>query len=139
MWELIFVGEKDFVLENREASRKYMAKVFEDIGLAYRVETANDPFFVGEFRKQAAFQSAFQLKYEIRASLPFKNSTLAVGSYNYHQDFFGRHLNITLPDGNPVHTGCTAFGLERMAYAFISQYGLDIKKWAQLLGRYVNG
>lgn len=138
MWELIFVGEKDFVLENREASRKYMAKVFEDIGLAYRVETANDPFFVGEFRKQAAFQSAFQLKYEIRASLPFKNSTLAVGSYNYHQDFFGRHLNITLPDGNPVHTGCTAFGLERMAYAFISQYGLDIKKWPETVREYVD-
>ncbi|MBN1537160.1 MAG: hypothetical protein JW908_10550 [Anaerolineales bacterium] len=136
MWELIFVGEKDFVLENREASRKYMAKAFEDIGLAYRVETANDPFFVGEFRKQAAFQSAFQLKYEIRANLPFKNSTLAVGSYNYHQDFFGRHLNITLPDGSPVHTGCTAFGLERMAYAFLSQYGLDIQKWPQTVKDY---
>jgi len=93
------------------------------------VESANDPFFIGEFRKQAAFQSAFQLKYEIRASLPFSGKTLAVGSYNYHQDFFGRNLNITLPDGSPIHTGCIAFGLERMAYAFLSQYGLDRNKW----------
>lgn len=139
MREVIFIGEKDFVLENREASRKYMAMMFKDIGLAYRVETANDPFFIGEFRKQAAFQSAFQLKYEIRASLPFKNSTLAVGSYNYHQDFFGRHLNITLPDGSPVHTGCTAFGLERMAYAFLSQYGLDTQKWPQVVKEYIDG
>ncbi|MGD8455348.1 MAG: hypothetical protein PVF83_03100 [Anaerolineales bacterium] len=129
MREVIFVGPKDFVLENREKSRKYMQKVFEEIGLVYRVETANDPFFVGEFRKQAAFQTAFQLKYEIRASLPFKDATLAVGSYNYHQDFFGRHLDITLPDGEPIHTGCTAFGLERMAYAYLSQHGLDPKKW----------
>lgn len=129
MREVIFVGAKDFVLENREASRQHMQAVFEEIGLAYRVESANDPFFIGEFRRQAAFQSAFQLKFEIRAALPFRKGTLAVGSYNYHQDFFGRNLNITLPDGSPAHTGCTAFGLERMAFAFLAQYGLDPQHW----------
>ncbi len=129
MREVIFIGEKEFVLENREIARQRMSGVFEEIGLAYRVESANDPFFIGEFRKQAAFQSAFQLKFEIRARLPFKDSTLAVGSYNYHQDFFGRHLNMTLPDGSPAHTGCVAFGLERMAYAFLAQYGFDPRDW----------
>lgn len=129
MREVIFVGSKDFVLENREIARQRMSSVFEKIGFAYRVESANDPFFIGEFRKQAAFQSAFQLKYEIRASLPFKESTLAVGSYNYHQDFFGRSLNITLPDGSPAHTGCVAFGLERIAFAFLAQFGLDPRAW----------
>lgn len=133
MREVIFVGSKDFVLENRRKSREFMQKIFEEIGWVYHVETANDPFFVGEFRKQAAFQSAFQLKYEIRASLPFKDSTLAVGSYNYHQDFFGRHLDITLPDGSPIHTGCTAFGLERMAYAFLAQFGFDQTKWPKVV------
>jgi seryl-tRNA synthetase len=129
MREVIFVGPKDFVLENRETARQRMSAVFEEIGLAYRVESANDPFFIGEFRKQAAFQSAFQLKFEIRARLPFKDATLAVGSYNYHQDFFGRSLNISLPDGSPAHTGCVAFGLERIAFAFLAQYGFDDKKW----------
>lgn len=129
MREVIFVGAKDYVLENREIARQRMNQVFKEIGLAYRVESANDPFFVGEFRKQVAFQTAFQLKFEIRASLPFKASTLAVGSYNYHQDFFGRHLNITLPDGSPAHTGCVAFGLERIAYAYLAQYGFDSKRW----------
>jgi seryl-tRNA synthetase len=129
MREVIFVGSKDFVLENREIARQRMAGFFEQIGLAYRVESANDPFFIGEFRKQAAFQSAFQLKFEIRASLPFKASTLAVGSYNYHQDFFGRSLNISLPDGSPAHTGCVAFGLERIAFAFLAQFGLDPAAW----------
>jgi seryl-tRNA synthetase len=131
MREVIFVGPKDFVLQNRETGRERMRGFFEEIGLSYRVESANDPFFIGEFKKQAAFQSAFQLKFEIRAALPFKQSTLAVGSYNYHQDFFGRSLNITLPDGSPAHTGCIAFGLERMAFAFLSQYGLDTAKWPE--------
>jgi len=101
----------------------------EKIGLAYLVESANDPFFVGEFRKQAAFQNAFQLKYEIRARLPFKDDTLAVGSYNYHQDFFGRNLKISLPDSKAAHTGCVAFGLERLAYAFTAQFGLEPASW----------
>jgi seryl-tRNA synthetase len=129
MREIIFIGRSDYVVEQREIGRQHMTHILEELGLAYRVENANDPFFIGEFRKQAAFQSAFQLKYEIRASLPFSGKTLAVGSYNYHQDFFGRHLNISLPDGSPIHTGCIAFGLERMAYAFLSQYGLKQAKW----------
>ncbi|MDD5467436.1 MAG: hypothetical protein PHS96_06495 [Anaerolineales bacterium] len=129
MREVIFVGSKDFVLQNRETARERMKEVFAELGLAYCVESANDPFFIGEFRRQAAFQSAFQLKYEIRARLPFSGSALAVGSYNYHQDFFGRHLNITLPDGSPAHTGCVAFGLERMALAFLAQFGLERRGW----------
>jgi seryl-tRNA synthetase len=128
MREIIFVGSREFVLENRETARKRMEEKFAHLGFAYRVETANDPFFVGEF-KQAAFQNAFQLKFEIRASLPFKNSTLAVGSYNYHQDFFGRNLKISLSNGKPAQTGCVAFGLERIAYAFLAQYGLDLRTW----------
>jgi hypothetical protein len=131
MREIIFVGPKEFVLENREIARQRMSKLLQEINLAYRVESANDPFFIGEFRKQAAFQSAFQLKFEIRARLPFKNSTLAVGSYNYHQDFFGRNLDIRLPDGSPAHTGCVAFGLERIAFAFLAQFGLDPENWPE--------
>jgi seryl-tRNA synthetase len=73
MREVIFVGSKDFVLENREIARQRMSRCLE-IGLAYRVESANDPFFIGEFRKQAAFQSAFQLKFEIRARLPSRTA-----------------------------------------------------------------
>jgi acyl carrier protein len=143
MREIIFVGPKEFVLDNRETARLRMAQFFEEIGLAYRVENANDPFFIGEFRKQTAFQSAFQLKFEIRARLPYKSvaaydktshsSTLAVGSYNYHQDFFGRALHITLPDETPAHTGCVAFGLERIALAFLAQFGPHPGDWPAIV------
>ncbi|MEK6256765.1 MAG: hypothetical protein N2C13_05555 [Chloroflexota bacterium] len=135
MREVIFVGSKDFVLEKREQARDFMRPIFEELGLAYHVESANDPFFVGEFRKQAAFQNAFQLKYEIRARLPFKDDSLAIGSYNYHQDFFGRNLNINLPDGTPLHTACAAFGLERTVFAFLSQYGLNQIDWPEAVNK----
>ncbi len=131
MREIIFVGAKDFVLESREEARKRVAPLLEAWGFAYRVERASDPFFVGEFKRQTAFQSAFQLKYEIRARVPHRQGTLAVGSYNFHQDFFGRHLDIRLEDGSPANTGCVAFGLERLAYAFLAQYGLDPARWPE--------
>lgn len=131
MREIIFVGSADWVLAQRQLGMERMQERLHKWGLAYRVETANDPFFIGEFQKQAAFQTAFQLKYEIRAALPFRGSTLAVGSYNFHQDFFGKHLNITLPDGTPASTGCVAFGLERLALAFLAQFGLDPAGWPE--------
>jgi len=148
MREIIFVGPKDYVLANRELARERMRAVLEECGLAYRVESANDPFFIGEFSKQAAFQTAFQLKFEIRARLPFKDSrpgagdglgSLAVGSYNYHQDFFGRNLNISLPDGSPAHTGCVAFGLERIAFAFLAQFGPNKEDWPAAVRAEVRG
>jgi seryl-tRNA synthetase len=134
MREIIFVGTAEHVLEKREQARKRVEALLGEIGLAYKVESANDPFFAGEFRKQAAFQNAFQLKYEIRANLPFKEVNLAVGSYNYHQNFFGRSLNISLADGSHAHTSCIAFGLERLAFAFLSQFGLDPRAWPLPIG-----
>jgi seryl-tRNA synthetase len=135
MREIIFVGPRDFVLDNREAARKKVAELLEAWGFAYRVEGASDPFFIGDFKKQVAFQGAFQLKYEIRAAIPHRQGTLAVGSYNFHQDFFGRHLDITMENGTPAFTGCVAFGLERMAYAFVAQYGLDRGAWPESVRR----
>jgi hypothetical protein len=40
-------------------------------------------------------------------------------------------IEITLPEGSPAHTGCIAFGLERIAFAFLAQYGLDIQLWPE--------
>jgi hypothetical protein len=38
-----------------------------------------------------------------------------------------------MPDGSYAHTSCVAFGLERMAYALLSQHGLDPAHWPAAL------
>ena len=129
MREVIFVGSEGFVRDGLDRARDVMRKTLDDMGLAYKVESATDPFFIGNYRDQAAYQSAFELKFEVRALLPFKDDTMAIGSYNRHQDFFGRTLNIKLPDGDFAQTGCIGFGFERLAFAFVSQHGLDPEKW----------
>lgn len=129
MREVIFVGTDEQVRAGLDEVRGQIRAILADFNLSHKLMTANDPFFIGTFRDQAAYQAAYELKYEIRAWLPYKNDTLAIGSYNRHGDFFGRRLNIRLEDGSPAHTGCIGIGFERLAHTFVSQHGLDPAQW----------
>ena len=48
---------------------------------------------------------------------------VAVGSLNYHTDFFGRAFAIAVDGSGPMHSVCVAFGLERWVHAFLVQHG----------------
>ena len=133
MREIIFVGEDDFVQERLAEARGLLRPLMDDLDLTYDTITATDPFFIGAYRDQAAYQAAFDLKYEVRASLPYKSDTLAVASYNRHGDFFGRILEIQNADGSSANTGCFAVGYERLALAILAQHGLDTTKWPAAL------
>lgn len=133
MREVIFVGNREFVLHGRDASIGSVVRLLGRLGLQFTIETASDPFFIDVFTAQSTFQRLFDLKYEIRAALPYAGRTLAVGSFNYHQDFFGRAFEITAQDEGPAHTGCVAFGLERLALAIVAQHGVDPEGWPDVL------
>ena len=137
MREAIFVGTRQHVLDQRRKALDATTALLDEWEIAYDIESATDPFFIEEFSTQATFQLAFDLKFEIRALLPYRNGTLAAGSFNYHQDFFGRGFNISLAGGEMAHTGCIGFGLERIALAFLSQYGLDPARWPGSIAKQV--
>ncbi len=50
-------------------------------------------------------------------------------SFNYHQDHFGRTWDLVLADGAPAHTGCVAFGMDRLAVAMFATHGADVDAW----------
>lgn len=131
MREIIFVGEDDFIEEGLAKLRGAFSDVLAELDLTYAVMTANDPFFVGTFRDQAAYQAAFELKYEVRAPLPYADKTIAVASYNRHGNFFGRTLDILDSAGEAACTGCFGVGYERLAFAFVSQHGTTPENWPQ--------
>ena len=136
MREIVFVGAAGYVLENRNALVDLCAAFLNELGLAYEISTATDPFFVDTYAVQAAYQQGFELKFELLAPLPYSGKKLAVGSINYHQDFFGRSFGIQA-GAEPAHTGCLGFGHERLALAFIAQHGMDEKKWPDVVARAV--
>ena len=129
MREVIFVGSAQDVLDQRQRAVDETAHLLDKWGLSYEIRSATDPFFIEDYASMAAFQLAFDLKFEILAPLPYKQTELAIGSFNYHQDFFGRSFNISDEGEEPIHTGCIGFGLERVVLAFLARHGLDAKAW----------
>jgi len=129
MREIIFVGAGQFVLDQRSQMIEETVALLDRWDLSFEIRSANDPFFIDDYASMATFQLAFDLKFEVLAPLPYKRKDLAIGSFNYHQDFFGRSFNISGTDGDPLHTSCTGFGLERVVLAFLAQHGLDSAKW----------
>ena len=135
MREIIFVGSREHVLDGRQRVIDATAVMLDELEFSYEIKSATDPFFVEDFSTQSTFQKAFDLKFEIRADLPYKRGSLAAGSFNFHQDFFGRSFEISQANGDPVFTGCIGFGLERMALAFLAQYGLDVARWPRAVSK----
>jgi hypothetical protein len=50
-------------------------------------------------------------------------------SFNYHRDHFASIWDLRNADGALVHTGCVAFGMDRLALALFAIHGADILDW----------
>jgi len=129
MREVVFMGGREEVLKAREQSIEMMSEFLREHRVASEIRTASDPFFIAP---DAAAKTYFQLssdsKYEMSLLLP-GGERLAVGSHNYHSDFFGRAFNVNVKDAGPMHSVCVAFGLERWVYAFLQQHGSEPSRW----------
>jgi seryl-tRNA synthetase len=129
MREVVFMGGRSEVLEARERSLEMMADFLRAHKLAGEIRTASDPFFIApDAVSKTYFQLSSDSKFEVSLLLPGEER-LAVGSHNYHSDFFGRAFQIDVEGAGPMHSVCVAFGLERWVYAFLQQHGDDPVKW----------
>jgi seryl-tRNA synthetase len=131
MREVVFLGSRDDVLEKRERSLEMMAQFLETHRLAGEIRTASDPFFVApDAVSKTYFQLSSDSKLEVSLLLP-DGERSAVGSHNYHSDFFGRAFSTEIEGAGPMHSVCVAFGLERWVYAFLRQHGSDPAAWPE--------
>ncbi|MEC0228588.1 class-II aminoacyl-tRNA synthetase family protein [Paenibacillus alba] len=128
MREIIFVGKPDFVKENRLKSIEYLKELAVEWQVDSMMEIANDPFFTNDFQVKASFQRNQEMKYELRLAIPHAKKSIACSSVNFHSNTFGNAFNIKMGKRNAV-TGCVGFGIERWAFAFLAQYGLDEQQW----------
>lgn len=133
--EIVFLGTRDFVLDCRETFMDAAIALVEELGLAGYCEVANDPFFCSQdTAAKILSQKMLELKYELRLQMT-ADSSLAIGSFNFHEHFFGERFNIKKEEDDWIQTGCVGFGLERFVYAFLCQYGLDEAQWPQPVRR----
>lgn len=129
MREYVCIGAPDDVAGFRERWMVRAQAIATDIGLTFRVDTASDPFFgrVGQIRAVSQQQQA--LKFELLVPLRSEESPTACMSFNYHRDHFGTTWDIVDAAGEAAHTGCVAFGMDRLAVALFHIHGTDLAKW----------
>jgi len=128
MREIIYAGDEAYVRSMADKGPGVLEGLLDSLGIGGWCETATDPFFVNVFGPKRYAQVAAELKFELRLPLG-SDESLAAGSLNLHQDHFGKAFSIRMPGGAPAVSGCTAFGVERLALGFLAQHGFDMDAW----------
>jgi hypothetical protein len=133
MREVIFVGAEDEVTERRKKGIERVLEQIDRFDLEAQIETANDPFFSAAYATKTYYQVRSDLKFELRLAVEpgekGEQRTLACGSFNLHENFFGKTFSITAANGEPAFTGCVAWGLERWVLACFTQHGFEPSRW----------
>ncbi len=105
--------------------------MLRDLGLEASAEVANDPFFGRAGRLLSAAQQAEALKFELTCAIGPGEGSTAVVSTNYHKEHFGEAFAISTAGGDPAHSACVGFGMERIALAMLYAHGRDSHHWPQ--------
>lgn len=131
--EVVFLGDRATVLARRDESIERVSRFLEEHRLAGEIRTASDPFFVApDSVAKTYFQLSSETKFEISLLLA-DGDRLAVGSHNYHTEFFGRAFHSDVEGAGPMHSVCVGFGLERWVLAFLEQHGDDPSRWPAIV------
>jgi len=129
MREYVCIGTPDDVAAFRERWMERAQGLARALGLTFRVDHASDPFFGRVGQIKAVSQKQQSLKFELQVPLRSEEQPTACMSFNYHREHFGATWDIIDVNGEPAHTGCVAFGMDRLAVALFHTHGTDLACW----------
>jgi seryl-tRNA synthetase len=129
MREYVCIGSPDQINEFRRRWMTQAQALAGQLGLPWRIDHASDPFFGRGGKLMAASQVEQQLKFELLVPVRSTQEPTACMSFNYHRDHFGLVWNLRTAAGEVAHTGCVAFGIDRLALALFATHGLDLPHW----------
>jgi seryl-tRNA synthetase len=129
MREYVFIGAPEQVQAFRERWMTRAMGIADTLGLSYRVETASDPFFGRGGVLVGKAQVQQELKFELVVPVRSAEQPTACMSFNYHRDHFGLTWDMRNSAGEPAHTGCVAFGMDRLAVALFATHGVELAQW----------
>ncbi|MGC1776945.1 MAG: amino acid--[acyl-carrier-protein] ligase [Xanthobacteraceae bacterium] len=129
MREYVQVGTAEQILDFRGRWMKRAEGFAGQLGLPYRIAHASDPFFGRGGKLMAVSQVEQELKFELLVPVHSEDEPTACMSFNYHRDHFGTTWNLHTASGAVAHTGCVAFGVDRLALALFVIHGVDLAQW----------
>ena len=101
----------------------------DELGLPHSMDVANDPFFGRVGQIMAVSQRQQSLKFELLIPYHAQAKPTACMSFNYHREHFGVTWDLHTVDGEPAHTSCVAFGMDRLTVALFAIHGSDPAHW----------
>jgi seryl-tRNA synthetase len=129
MREYVCIGSPEQIVAFRTRWTATAERIAGELGLPYRIDQASDPFFGRTGQLMAAAQFEQCLKFELLIPVRSAESPTACMSFNYHLDHFGKTWDLRNAAGDYCHTGCVAFGMDRLAVAMFAVHGLDRASW----------
>jgi seryl-tRNA synthetase len=129
MREFVRIGSPAEITAFREGWMARAQQLAAELVLPATLDAANDPFFGRVGQIMAVSQLQQSLKFELLIPYYAAAKPTACMSFNYHREHFGQTWGITDSAGELAHTGCVAFGMDRIAVALFANHGVDPAKW----------
>jgi seryl-tRNA synthetase len=129
MREFVCIGAPEEVQRFRSAWVERGQTLATDLGLPHRLDVASDPFFGRGAQLVALNQIQQELKFELLIPVRSEASPTACLSFNYHREHFGEAWDLRTLGGEIAHTGCVAFGMDRLAVALFATHGVQVEDW----------
>ena len=129
MREYVCVGTPEQITSFRSTWMSRAEQLARRMALPYTIATASDPFLVAPGKLMALNQVEQSLKFELLIPVHSEEQPTACMSFNYHRDHFGTTWGLRDGAGEVAHTGCVAFGLERLALALFVTHGAELHGW----------
>ncbi len=131
MREFVRIGEPAQIAIFREQWMKTAERMATQLRLPYAFDVASDPFFGRVGQLKAANQVEAALKFELLIPIRANSAPTACMSFNYHRDHFGTTWGLVSESGEVAHSGCVAFGIDRLTIALFATHGLYLEDWPQ--------
>lgn len=129
MREFVRIGTPAEITAYRESWMARAQQLAAELALPATLDVANDPFFGRVGQIMAVSQLQQSLKFELLIPYHAAAKPTACMSFNYHREHFGQTWGLTDVAGELAHTGCVAFGMDRLAVALFANHGVDPARW----------
>jgi seryl-tRNA synthetase len=127
MREIVHMGDSGSVKTFLDEARARVVEIAGQWGLAPSLQVATDPFFDPARSPKYLHAKLFPSKEEL------VEEGVAIASFNNHRNFFGKAFEIRAC-GEPIHTACAAFGIERWVAAILKRHGPEPANWPVPVG-----
>jgi seryl-tRNA synthetase len=131
MREFVRIGAPAEIMAFREEWMARAQGLAAALALPCKLDIASDPFFGKVGQMMAVSQRQNALKFELLIPYYAGARPTACMSFNCHLEHFGEVWGIQTLAGEVAHTGCVAFGMDRLAVALFANHGTDVAHWPQ--------